>query len=67
MITDNKPNSQADDQSSHATRLSGAEVARQTSRPSKPERRRSEPSEALLRALRAWHSVQSRERIAPAA
>lgn len=71
MIADNKQNTQADNQSSHLTRISGADLPDQSSdknaRSSKIERRRSEPSEALLRALRAWHSVQARERTAPAA
>lgn len=66
MIVDNKPNTQADNQSSHATRISGADLPDRTTA-AKPVGRRNEPSEALLRALRAWHSVKSQERTAPAA
>jgi hypothetical protein len=66
MIADNKPNTEAENQSSHATRISGTDLPGKMP-PSKTGRRRTEPSEALLRALRAWHSVKSRENPAPAA
>jgi hypothetical protein len=67
MIADNKPNARAENQSSHATRISGADLPDKKPSSSKTGRRRTEPSEALLRALRAWQSVKSREHPAPAA
>jgi hypothetical protein len=65
MIADNKPKTEAEKQSSHATRISGKDLPDKN--PPKARRSRTEPSEALLRALRAWHSVKSRENPAPAA